>query len=480
MKIMEKWQIKERFKPEIINFDEYQQEIITANVDNMMVIAGAGSGKTAVIIGRINYLLENKNVSPSSVTILSYTTKTVKELKERINNPQVKILTIHALAYSIISKIKKKTLKIVNQDFLIRIIEQYLNSNMPKTLKKQINHYFKHNETYLKDLLFKHLTLERKKDLKGKITKRNKLLMKIAADVLAKYQTEKRLKDAYDYRDLLTEATYYLKTKKVNSTIDYLLIDEYQDLSDLRYDFIKALQKQSSAKLMVVGDDAQSIYSFNGANLNIFYRFGQDFKPSQTYYLKNTYRFSQELINITSRFIEKNGVQLKKDLVSKKSLTTPVIIKYYESRNTKIRLLEKTILEINKNCKILILGRYHFDLNFLLSSPHFKYYPFNNKIVYTLIPAYDITYLTVHSAKGLGFDEVILINNENGVYGFPSKVTSDDLLRDDNLKKAKSKQLLEERRLFYVALTRTKNHVYLLVDKNHQSNFIKEIKKIIK
>jgi len=127
--------------------------------------------------------------------------------------------------------------------------------------------------------------------------------------------------------------------------------------------------------------------------------------------------------------------------------------------------LNDIINQFGSDQKILILGRYSFDINKYLG----KWFKFQDgKLISIKYSFLNITYLTVHSSKGLGFDQVIIINCNNGVYGFPSKIINN---RDE---------IDEERRLFYVALTRTKNKVYILYDKKRPSEFILEIKNIIK
>ena len=132
------------------------------------------------------------------------------------------------------------------------------------------------------------------------------------------------------------------------------------------------------------------------------------------------------------------------------------------------RRIKKILNQIDSNKKVLILGRYNFLKKEILKEKDFS--SFNDKIIYSK-KEMDLTFLSVHSSKGLGFDEVIILNMSDDVYGFPSKIENDEVMSllgyDNNLK--------EERRLFYVALTRTKNHVYLIADKDEPSCFVKEI-----
>lgn len=446
-----------------MKYDKYQEQIIKTNDKFIIVVAGAGTGKTALIKGKVDYLINNQNINPESITVLSYTNKAVKELKERIEK-NVNICTIHSLAYQICKK-EIKNITIVGESYLKEIIENYLQNN-----KKIIKKYFSNLE-YLKNLIYKIITINKQINPKSK---KSKLIINIKNEIEIKYQNQKQKNNLFDYQDLLIFATKILQENKTNLNIKYLLIDEYQDLSNLKYQLIKIIQKKTNSSMLVVGDDAQSIYAFNGSNLNIFYQFSNDFINAKTFYLKKTYRFSQQLINITTALLTKNQNQLKKDLISDKSLKKPIKFYYYYSLTKKIKILEKIIKKIDVNKKILILGRYNFDINFIKINKTFIYNKKTEKIKYPKNPLYDITFMTIHSSKGLGYDEVIIINNEKTTYGFPSNITKDNILKEN-----KKKITEEERRLFYVALTRTKNHVYLLVNLFKPSIFIKELKKIV-
>lgn len=164
----------------------------------------------------------------------------------------------------------------------------------------------------------------------------------------------------------------------------------------------------------------------------------------------------------------KNKKQIKKKLKSDKTLNNPIKIIYYDNIN---QVFLKLIQKIDT--KILVLGRNNNDINLLHSEEiNIK----NNKLIYLKDKTKEIKYLTVHKSKGLEEENVIIINMENKLTGFPNQI------KDNKMLKFVSKQYekypySEERRLFYVALTRTKNNVYILTPKKNESIFIKEIKK---
>ena len=188
--------------------------------------------------------------------------------------------------------------------------------------------------------------------------------------------------------------------------------------------------------------------------------------------IENTYRNSQELIDIAGSFVMKNKNQLKKDLKSNKHENYPINIIYYsEITTTFIKLIEKIYQETKK--PILILGRNNFDINEILKNKYFILE--KEKLIYRKNCNIKMTYLTVHRSKGLEEENAILINLKNDKLGFPNKIEDDEVLKYVSCKED-NYPFSEERRLFYVAITRTKNKNYLLVPKNNESIFIKELK----
>ena len=208
--------------------------------------------------------------------------------------------------------------------------------------------------------------------------------------------------------------------------------------------------------------------------------------------ITKTYRNAQEVIDIAGGFIQKNTEQIQKALISPKHISNPVIIqtytenvdrKQYEGRGGKFFLvgetvekLMKEILTENPNSSILLLGRYGFDGFNLTRSADFEYWEKTGNVTSKTFADIEMEFMTVHRAKGLGYDNVIIINAIDSVYGFPSKIQDDPVLQYV-VKIDRSIEYAEERRLFYVALTRTKNHVYIVTPRQRPSEFVRELVK---
>lgn len=292
----------------------------------------------------------------------------------------------------------------------------------------------------------------------------------------------------FDFDDLLYYAVKYIEklTSETHLLFDYIIIDEYQDISNIKYELTMKTAKRNDAKVFAVGDDWQSIYSFSGSRIEYIYNFTNYFKGAKLFKINKTYRNSQELINLSGQFIMKNNSQIKKDLVSDKHIDKPIIIKTFDgtkSDKEEINLLKNTILEIygdSPDHRILILGRTNRIIDNLYDDESF-FDGIESSLVFKNYEDIDIEAMTMHKSKGLTFDDVIIIGLNTS---FPSVKTGmtwiEKLYQNEVIDEGIP--FAEERRLFYVALTRTKNHVYLLCDKNlkKDSEFISEIYGIMK
>ena len=313
--------------------------------------------------------------------------------------------------------------------------------------------------------------------------KRTSLFLDIVEEIYIKYENYLNEISKIDFNDMINNATREVEKGNLHKHYKYILVDEYQDTSYTRYNLVKAIQDKTDAKVCVVGDDWQSIYRFAGCDVSLFSNFEKYFENPDKLTIQTTYRNSQELIDISGRFIKKNPNQINKSLVSKKDSTNkPVKLVYYNntSKKSKIKVMEYIINKISKDSSdIMILGRNNFDIKDFIDEGLFKRKnKDDSELIYTKNKKLNITFISVHKSKGLEKDNVILINLENNVVGFPNQMAEDKLL---NFVINDSDQYPngEERRLFYVAITRTKNNVYLLVPETNKSEFVIELEENI-
>lgn len=298
-----------------------------------------------------------------------------------------------------------------------------------------------------------------------------------------------------DFNDMIDEAIKKITINGLSEKYKYILVDEYQDITYKRYEFLHLLQEKSNAKIFCVGDDWQSIYGFNGSDISLFTDFNSMFPNTQKHLkLNTTYRNSNELINIAGNFIQKNPNQLKKQLISEgknKDLIQSIKGVYYHFANNDskniISSLKIAIEDILKQYKtgetICVIGRYNINKSNSYFIPKFNeeenddlyYFDQDNngniKIRYEKYRDLDILFSTIHKAKGLEYDYAIFLDgDENFPYTKP-----EDFLLLPLLHKKETYPNEEERRMFYVALTRCKKNVYLLINEYTPSLFYKEI-----
>lgn len=304
-------------------------------------------------------------------------------------------------------------------------------------------------------------------------TRRTSLFLDICKNVYNYYIQNLREADKIDFDDMILQSIEVLDSAP-NFKFKYIIVDEFQDISQSRTKFLQKLIKHGNSKLFAVGDDWQAIYRFAGCDINVFLEFEHIFEGAKLNYITSTHRNSTELQQIVEPFITANPSQYKKHIKSDKHQDKPVRIIYHNG-NKAIALSKafKDISAINSNAKVLVLGRNRRDIDaFICKEIQVLDY---TKIIHFDYPKLELSYSTVHGSKGLESDFVVLISGEDAQNGFPNKTEDDNVLtlllgRKNNFEYA------EERRLFYVALTRTKSIVYLLSDKRKSSAFIQEIK----
>lgn len=329
---------------------------------------------------------------------------------------------------------------------------------------------------------------------------RTRLFLNICNDCYLEYERCLKENQAVDFQDMINESARLLReVKEMKQRLDfsYIIVDEYQDISRQRFDLVTALHEVTSAKIIAVGDDWQSIYAFSGSDISLFTKFSEKMGYAALLKIVRTYRNSQEVIDIAGNFIQKNTEQIQKDLISPKHIEDPVIVYTYDSKHKDrngdnrsganyaiahaIEIALEQIMEYNRaegkpiDSSILLLGRFNFDGDRLEQSGLFEYITRGSRIRSVKYPKLNITFMTAHSSKGLGYDNVIVVNGRNETYGFPSKIEDDPVLAFV-VKEDLSIEYAEERRLFYVAMTRTKNRIFFIAPEQNPSEFLLELK----
>ena len=313
---------------------------------------------------------------------------------------------------------------------------------------------------------------------------RTLLFLDIAEQVYHHYQSVLKQRNQIDFADMINDAHFYLQEierQNVMLPYKYIIIDEFQDIARQRFNLTKRLSQITQAKVVAVGDDWQSIYAFSGSDITLFTRFLELMGAGTELKITHTYRNSQELIDIAGGFVQRNTSQIRKQLISPKHLENPIVLEVFDDSVKPMERLADTIehiigeilSEYGEQSSILLIGRYNYDMYKLYRTNRFSELP-GGAIRSEKYPNAKITFMTAHSSKGLGYDNVILINMFEGKFGFPCQIEDDPIIKlvtyEDN-----SMPFAEERRLFYVAMTRTKNRVYIAAPKTKPSRFLVEL-----
>ncbi|MFC0804596.1 MULTISPECIES: UvrD-helicase domain-containing protein [Sinorhizobium] len=345
-----------------------------------------------------------------------------------------------------------------------------------------IKHYHKLIATCIKHIRASHLTLEmlleRAKTLHDK--ERGKLYARVVWMITQGYSRRLEESQRIDFDSMIADAVSLIQTGRYQTPYSLILVDEFQDISAPRANLIKALKQQKAfSKVFAVGDDWQSIYRFAGSDITIFTQFEANFGASWQGRLEQTYRCNQLIAETAAKFVQRNPEQITKSVHSiRAAVPRSIRVIPIEGKGGKPdfglachRILERldAFLEDiasqwrsapGTTLKVLVLWRYnHVD-------------PFQGTL-----PSYaniEVSGQSFHRAKGLEADYTILLDVSEGDYGVPSRIEDDELL-NLVIPCPETFAYAEERRLFYVALTRASRGVYIVTNSRQPSRYIREL-----
>lgn len=290
----------------------------------------------------------------------------------------------------------------------------------------------------------------------------------LAIPIVEKYLLYCTNKSFLDFNDLISRSTSLFQNhqdiaNKYKNKYQYILVDEFQDVNNLQVELIKLLLTDQT-QLFCVGDDWQSIYGFRGSNVSYIVDFENYFPNSKVVKLNLNYRSTQNIVGASNEVIKHNKFKVEKEIHSSKQSEHKIVV---YSGNSEEENIEFCIRKINE----LLEGELtNDDILFLyrrskMYSPYF--FRFKNENV-------KVQAKTIHAAKGLESKVVFIIGLSEGSGGFPDIWLEDRIFQV--IKKANHDLLMEEeRRLFYVAITRAKDKLFLITEKGNESSFLKEI-----
>jgi DNA helicase-4 len=301
------------------------------------------------------------------------------------------------------------------------------------------------------------------------LTARLQAFYRVYEPVYLRYEKTLVQDGCVDFNDMINEATDLVREGQFKPNWKFILVDEFQDISASRAELVKVLvEKGPRSSLFCVGDDWQSIYRFTGSDIRYTNEFRSRFGPSATTALDKTFRFNQEISAVATKFVTKNPTQQKKEIWALTQLDQPAVSVYLHGDQDEDRAIEMALDRIIEDqtkgttATVYLLGRFHFRAPDTL--PELK----------TAYPTLDIRFETTHASKGKEADYVIVLGMNTERFGFPSEIDTDPII-ELLLPPSEAFQHAEERRLFYVALTRARTRSFVLADRSKYSSFIKEL-----
>lgn len=474
-----------------------QARAVVNGEHSLLVLAGAGSGKTSVLVARAGWLLARGEAAAEQILLLAFGRKAAQEMderiRERLHTEEITARTFHALALHIIQQGSKKvpTISKLENDTAARNKlfistwrqqcsekkaqakgwRQWLEEEMAWTVPEGNFWDDEKLQRRLASRLDRWVSLMRMhggaqaemiasapeeiRDLFGK-------RVKLMAPLLKAWKSALKAENAVDFSGLIHQAIVILEKGRFVSPWKHILVDEFQDISPQRAALLAALRKQNShTTLFAVGDDWQAIYRFSGAQLSLTTAFHQTFGDGDRCDLDTTYRFNNRIGEIANRFIQQNPHQLKKPLNSLTAGDKKAVTLLDETQLD--ALLDKLSGYAKADERILVLARYH----------HLK--PTSLEKAATRWPKLQLDFMTIHASKGQQADYVIIVGLQEGSDGFPAPAR-ESIMEEALLPVVEDFPDAEERRLLYVALTRARHRVWLLYNKANPSRFVEDLK----
>lgn len=476
-------------------FNDFQKKAIISKREKILCLAGAGSGKTTVLVNRINFLIKYRGVSPEKILAITFTRKAKQEMESRLLDLGIRtnVETFNSFSESILRKnahrIYKRNTRVMNYSDKIFALTMALTKH-GLDISSAVDNYFSDSQkrgkepdklanSFLNDcysiIEYFKATKQELYDFSINIDKDKenaRLIYQICSSII----DHMKIQGLRDFTDQLLDCLeFFEENKNEIPQYEHLLVDEYQDVNDAQIELLELL---SPKNLFAVGDPRQSIFGWRGGNINYILKFQEEFPNAEVIGLNKNYRSMKKIVEFMNLAITSLGLQ---NLESNSEKEGNIELIEFENENEEYEFIIKKLKdsELDRN-EIFVLARTNRQLSELSRKLAILKIPHIVKSDEQTRPAEpkpgEIVLSTIHAIKGLEAENVFVLgcNEQN----FPCK-TSDhpilEFIKGQDLDKEE-----EEKRLFYVAISRAKERLYLSYSGKRPTYFItEEMKKII-
>lgn len=341
----------------VSKLNDKQREDVLATEGYVKVIAGAGSGKTKLLVSRYAYLVKDYGIDSASILCVTFTNKAAAEMKKRIRNligeeyDTTLICTYHGFCNRLIRENSEKLF--FNKQF------QIMDGHHQKAILAEIYKKYELKLDYasFEAIMKKIVRFKRSNEYVPKICNPEtcQILEKIENQddqIIEDFLQRQKATYTLDFTDLICFAIYMLNNfsdvkEKWQERLNYIMVDEFQDSSPIEVELIDILSA-SFKNLMIVGDPDQNIYEWRGSDVKLLVDFDKNHEPTNTIYLNQNYRSTPEILNCANALIENNKMRLKKDLFTKNAVGDKVYHFHskndYDEMDTIIRIIKENVL----------------------------------------------------------------------------------------------------------------------------------------
>lgn len=399
---------------ETLTLNEQQLQVINSKDKYTLVIACPGSGKTHTLISMYIKLIVEDKINPDNVLLITFTKKAGQEMSGRLSSLVPTKLpayvgSLHGLSYRVLQEYKNINYTILDEkeskNIIKELCDDFLDIDDSDTFlikQKIVSIIDTASSSYPFNLqeVLKKMCLEKLNDKIGLI--------------YTKYQEKKTNENLIDFNDLMLSFSHFLDTEEsidFKNKIEFIFFDEYQDVNPIQHYILSKFK--GFARIMVVGDDAQSIYAFRGSSVNYILNFPNEFTPNKMYLLEKNYRSTNQIVTYFQDIISKNTNQYKKDVisVSPNNGIKPVVIGFTDNKQRNQWIIND-ILKNKENgislSKMVILARKNDSLD--------KIEIELVKQGITVIKHNGLSILDKHHVKDFLAFIILLINNKSSIH----------------------------------------------------------------